>query len=124
VLLVDDNKAILARASVVLARGCTVVGTASDGWSALRAAEALHPDVIVLDISMPGMTGFELAAELRHSGSTAALVFLTIHAEEDYVAAARDAGAIGYVVKPRLRADLMHAVEEARAGRAFVSALH
>ena len=90
----------------------------------MRAAEALHPDVIVLDISMPEMTGFELAAKLRHSGSTAALVFLTIHAEEDFVAAARDAGGIGYVVKPRLGTDLMHAVEEARAGRPFVSALH
>ena len=123
VLLVDDNDAILARARAVLAPACLVVGTAKDGRSALQAAGVLHPDVIVLDISMPVMTCFEVAAELRHSGSTAALVFLTIHAEEDFVAAARDAGVIGYVVKPRLSSDLMHAVEEARAGRAFVSVL-
>ena len=123
VLLVDDNDAILARASAVLAPGCVVVGTAKDGPSALRAAEVLHPDVIVLDISMPEMSGFEVVAELRHSGSTAALVFLTVHADEDFVAAARDAGVISYVVKPRLGSDLMHAVEEARAGRGFVSAL-
>jgi two-component system, NarL family, response regulator DesR len=123
VLLVDDNDAILARARVVLAPACVVVGTAQDGPSALRAADVLRPDVIVLDISMPDMTGFEVAAELRRSGSTAALVFLTVHAEEDLVVAARAVGVIGYVVKPRLVSDLMHAVAEAHAGRGFVSAL-
>ena len=123
VLLVDDNDAILARARAVLAPACVVVGTAKDGPSALRAAEALRPDVIVLDISMPHMTGFEVAAALRHSGSTAALVFLTVHADEDFVVAARAVGAIGYVVKPRLVSDLMHAVAEAHAGRGFVSPL-
>ena len=65
VLLVDDNEAILARARAVLARACVVVGTATDGESALRAASALLPDVIVLDISMPDTTGFEVAAKLR-----------------------------------------------------------
>jgi CheY-like chemotaxis protein len=123
VLLVDDNAAILARAHEVLALACVVVGTATDGPSALRAAEALRPDVIVLDISMPHMTGFELAARLRESGSTAALVFLTVHAEEDLVVKARAVGAIGYVVKPRLILDLSHAVAEAHAGREFVSPL-
>ena len=124
VLLVDDNDEILALARAVLAPTCVVVGTAKDGPSALRAAEALKPDVIVLDISMPHMTGFEVAAKLRHSGSTAALVFLTLYAEEDFVATARAVGAIGYVVKPRLVSDLMHAVAEAHAGRGFVSPLH
>ena len=81
---------------------CVVVGTAKDGPSALRAADALRPDVIVLDISLPHMTGFEVAAKLRQSGSTATVVFLSVHAEEDIVARAKAIGAIGYVVKPRL----------------------
>ena len=91
--------------------------------SALRAAKALLPDVIVLDISMPDMTGFEVAAKLRQAGSTAAIVFLTVHAEEDLVVTARAAGIISYVVKPRLVLDLVHAVAEAHAGRGFVSPL-
>ena len=123
VLLVDDNDDILARARAVLAPTCVVVGTAKDGPSALRAAEALRPDVIVLDISLQEMTGFEVAAKLRHLGSPTALVFLTLHADEDFVVKARAVGAIGYVVKPRLVSDLMLAVAEAHVGRGFVSPL-
>jgi DNA-binding NarL/FixJ family response regulator len=121
VLLVDDNEVLLARAAAALAPGCVVVGTARDGRTALEAARTLQPDVIVLDISMPGMSGLEVAALLRKAGSTAALVFLTVHEEEEFVQAARAAGGIGYVVKPRLACDLITAIREARAGRPFVS---
>jgi DNA-binding NarL/FixJ family response regulator len=123
VLLVDDSEIMLACASAALTPGCTVVGAVKDGRQALEAARRLQPDVIVLDISMPGMTGLEVAARLRAEASTAAVVFLTVHDDEDFVLAARQAGAIGYVVKLRLAADLLHAVEEARAGRSFVSTL-
>jgi DNA-binding NarL/FixJ family response regulator len=121
VLLVDDNEAMLSRAAAVLTPGCEVVGAVKDGPAALAAARELQPDVIVLDISMPGMNGLEVASRLRESGSTAALVFLTVHDEEEFVLAAQAAGAIGYVVKPRLVSDLMAAVREARSGCRFVS---
>lgn len=121
VLLVDDNDAMIARAASVLTPGCLVVGAAREGQAALEAARTLHPDVIVLDISMPGMTGLEIACHLRRAGSTAALVFLTVHDEDEIVSAARAAGGIGYVVKCRLASDLRFAVEEAVAGRQFVS---
>ena len=68
VLLVDDNLATLARVSTALAPGCTIVGAMRDGQAALAAAGELSPDVIVLDISMPGMNGFELATRLRQRG--------------------------------------------------------
>jgi DNA-binding NarL/FixJ family response regulator len=121
VLLVDDNDAIRARAAAALTPECVVVGSAKDGRAALAAAKALRPDVIVLDISMPGMTGLDVAASLHKAGSTAVLVFLTVHDEDEFVTAARAAGGIGYVVKTRLVSDLMVAVREARAGRVFVS---
>jgi DNA-binding NarL/FixJ family response regulator len=121
VLLVDDSEIMLACATAALTSGCTVVGAVKDGRHALEAAKTLRPDVIVLDISMPGMTGLEVASRLRADGSTAGIVFLTVHDDEDFVLAARKAGGLGYVVKLRLTADLLHAVQEARAGRSFVS---
>jgi len=123
VLLVDDNEAMLTRAAAVLTSAFNVVGTVKDGLAALAAAEALDPDVIVLDISMPGMSGLEVAARLRRSGSRAALVFLTVHDEEEFVLAAKAAGGKGYVVKGRLVSDLPAAVRQVRAGGSFVSAI-
>ena len=121
VLLVDDNEEMLARSAATLAPACEIIGAVKDGPAALQAAEALHPDVIVLDISMPGMTGLEVASRLCQAGSKAAVVFLTAHREEDFRKAALSAGGIGYVLKPRLASDLITAVLEARAGRHFIS---
>ena len=123
VLLVDDNQAMLARAAAALAATCVVVGQVQDGAAALVAAAALRPDVIVLDISMPGMSGLEVASGLRSAGSRAAIVFLTVHNDTEVVEAALAAGGSGYVIKARLASDLVHAVREARARRTFVSLL-
>ena len=121
VLLVDDNEAMIVRAAAALKTCCNVIGRARDGRTALEAVKALQPDVIVLDIAMPGMNGFEVAERLRETGSKAAVVFLTVHDEGDFVDAAKAVGGIGYVVKPRLTSDLAVAVREAHAGRPFVS---
>ena len=119
VLLVDDHEAILVRAGETLTPNCVIVGTVQNGTAALEVAEALRPDVVVLDISMPDMTGLAVARRLRESGCTAALVFLTVHDDEELVRAARAAGASAYVVKSRLASDLLPAVLEARARRGF-----
>ena len=123
VLLVDDNEAMLARAAAALGTDCVVVGKAMDGQAALLAAQSLHPDVVVLDISMPGMSGLDVALRLHELGSTSVVIFLTVHSEEEFVQAGRSAGGLGYVVKPRLASDLKVAIREARAGREFVSPL-
>lgn len=122
VLLVDDNEAMLSRVAAVLTPDCEVVGAVKDGPAAIRAVEALRPEVVVLDVSMPGMSGLEVASRLRASGSTTAVVFLTVHNDEEFLLAAQAAGGIGYVVKRHLAGDLLHAIREARAGRPFVSA--
>jgi DNA-binding NarL/FixJ family response regulator len=121
VLLVDDFALMLDRAAEVLTPTCEIVGAVQDGSAALHAAATLQPDVIVLDISLNGLSGLDVAARLRAAGSTAAVVFLTLHEEQALVQAARAAGGLGYVVKRRLVSDLATAVLEARAGRPFVS---
>lgn len=124
VLLVDDHEAFLAYTAAVLEDDCVVVGTARDGVSALAAAAACSPDVVVLDMAMPGMTGCQVASALRAAGSHAAVVFLTIHHEEEFIAAATAAGGLGYVVKSKLASDLLSAIRAACAGQAFVSVIH
>jgi len=121
VLLVDDDERIRARAAAALTPGCEVVGSVKDGSTALGVVGALRPDVVVLDISMPGMSGFDVAAHLQKAGWTARIVFLSVHEEEEFVLASERTGGIGYVVKRRLVSDLLFAVHEAQAGRSFVS---
>ena len=123
VLLVDDSDLILERAASTLSKECEIVGAVKDGPAALAAVGALSPDVIVLDISMPGMSGLEVAGHLRRAGSTVPIVFLTIHDDEELVLATQEAGGIGYVVKTLLPSDLAIAVNEACAGRRYVSQL-
>jgi len=121
VLFVDDNAEILRRARAVLSARFEIVGAACDGKAGLEAALALHPDVIILDVSMPGIGGLDLAARLKAEGSTAAVVFMTVHADEDIVRAAKSVGAVGYVLKPRLASDLSVAALKASRGDRFAS---
>ena len=123
VILADDHVTVRhgLRLLIDSQADMKVVAEASDGEAAIRQALELKPDVIVLDISMPGMTGLEVASLLRKGQSTAAVVFLTVHDEEEFVHAAQAVGGIGYVIKPRIASDLMKAVLEAKAGRPFVS---
>jgi DNA-binding NarL/FixJ family response regulator len=122
VLLVDDNREILDRAAAVLSPAYLIVGSVSNGAAALESVRELRPDVVVLDVSMPGMSGLEVAHHLRRAGSTVHIVFLTIHDDEELVQAAQQAGGLGYVAKTLLPSDLVVAVNEACAGRRYVSA--
>jgi DNA-binding NarL/FixJ family response regulator len=120
-LLADDHPAMLALAAAALADECLVVGKVSDGYELLAEAERLHPDVIVLDITMPRLDGIEAARQLRRSDRPARLVFLTVHENRAFAGAALDAGGLGYVVKTRLASDLLPAIRAALADRRFVS---
>ena len=121
VLLADDHPAMLALTTAVLAGEYLVVGSVVDGRALLAEAERLHPDVIVLDITMPRLDGIEAARQLRSSHQPARLVFLTVHEDADFARAALDAGGLGYVVKARLASDLLPAIRAALADRRFIS---
>ncbi len=123
VLLADDHEAMVDRVASLLATECDVVGTATDGQQALDAARKLKPDVLVLDISMPVMNGIETARRLKEAGAETRIVFLTVHDDPDFAKEALEAGALGYVIKPRIVSDLVAAIKEAHAGRSFVSPL-
>ena len=121
VLLADDSPSMLQAARRILEPEFEVVGTVDDGEAVLEATKSLNPDVPILDISMGVMNGLEAARLLRRIGSTAKIVFLTVHNDQDFVEEAFSAGAVGYVVKPRLGTDLPVAVREALMGHTFVS---
>ena len=123
VLVADDNASILAKASTRLARDFEVVAAVSDGRQALYAARRLDPDVAVLDVTMPEIDGFQTARELKQSGSRARIVMMTMHDSDEFVAAAIDSGALGYVLKTRMHSDLVSAIDHAIAGRLFVPSL-
>lgn len=121
VLLADDHGEFLATTVRELESHFDVVEAVGDGQSLLTQAARLEPDVVVLDISMPVLNGIEAARKLKAAGSTAKVVFLTMHADPDYVHAALATGALGYVIKSRLATDLLLSIREALAGRRFVS---
>jgi DNA-binding NarL/FixJ family response regulator len=121
ILVADDHSAVLESLVPILESQFTVIGTASDGKAAVEAEEKLHPDVVVLDISMPVMSGIDAAKQMRRGGPKALIVFLTVHQDSDILAAAKRAGGLGYVVKNRLKKDLVFAIKEALEGRDFVS---
>jgi Response regulator containing a CheY-like receiver domain and an HTH DNA-binding domain len=121
VLLADDNPSMLQAARRILEPEFQVVGTVKDGEALLEAADALRPDVLIIDICMGMLNGLEAARLLTRTGSKAKIVFLTVHQDPEFVEEAFSVGALGYVVKPRLGTDLLPAVREALAGRAFVS---
>jgi DNA-binding NarL/FixJ family response regulator len=122
VLLIDDNLEFLDVATTLLeGHDFEIVEKALDGEEGLKAALRLQPDVVVLDVSMPHMNGFEVARRLRQQKHPAAIVLLTFHEDVDYVHAARAVGALGYVIKRRMATDLPQAVRCVNAGRAFVS---
>ena len=121
VVLADDLTQVLGAATRLLGESFEVVGIASDGESALERIVALDPDLAVLDISMPGMSGIEVARALQDRGARTKIVFLTVHEDTDILATCIAAGGLGYVVKVLMETDLIPAMNEALADRVFVS---
>jgi DNA-binding NarL/FixJ family response regulator len=123
VLVADDLTPVLDAVAALLRDSFDVVGMVSDGRTALEGILELEPDLVVLDISMPGMTGIEVARELKSRANKTRVVFLTVHEDSDIIATCLSVGALGYVVKSLMDSDLIPAMNEALADRVFVSRL-
>ena len=121
IVLADDHVEMRERVKRHLEDEFEVLDSVENGAALLDSAERLQPDLCLLDISMPVLNGIETANRLKQNGSTAKIVFLTIHEDKDFVQAALKTGALGYVLKRRMVSDLRLAIKEALAGRTFVS---
>jgi DNA-binding NarL/FixJ family response regulator len=117
IVVADDNpKWLLMIVSIVGAK-FEVIATAADGKSALQCISHHNPDVAILDLGMPGLTGLEVTRELMKNALNTAVVICSAHVMQELVDAAREAGALGFVFKHRCTQDLLPAVEAAGNGR-------
>jgi DNA-binding NarL/FixJ family response regulator len=121
VLVADDLAPMLSAVDALLRKSFDVVGLVSDGNAALAGILKFEPDLAVLDISMPGMSGLDVTKELKRAASRTKIVILTVQEDSSIIAACLSAGALGYVVKAMMDSDLIPAMNEALAGRVFVS---
>jgi DNA-binding NarL/FixJ family response regulator len=121
-LLADDHRLVAEGVSALLAAELELVALVEDGEALVETARMLEPDVIVADIAMPRLNGFEALARLRQDDPGVRFVFLTMHPEIGYVRRALDAGAMGYVLKHAAPAELLTAIRAALDGETYVSA--
>jgi two-component system nitrate/nitrite response regulator NarL len=124
VLLADDHELVRAGVRRVLetAGGMTVVGEASRGDEALLLMEQLEPDLLLLDLHMPGGDGFEVLRKARDAGGGTRILVLSLHVQAEYVARAVREGADGYLSKDLAVQDLAEAIRSVMAGRPYYSA--
>jgi two-component system, NarL family, response regulator NreC len=122
VLLADDHKMVREGLRMLLnaQRDMTVVGEADNGHMALVLARQLHPDVVVLDISMPEMNGLTATEELRKQCSLARILILTRHKDDGYLQQMLKAGASGYVLKQSASEELVRAIRHVAAGGIYL----
>ena len=121
VLLADGNPAVLETVARMLESECQVIGAISDGLSLVAAAERLKPDVMILDVWVPGLSGFEAVRRLKKRHVRCVVIFLTVHRDIALAEEARLIGAMGYVLKPSADTELLPAIQLAQQGSFFLS---
>lgn len=121
-LLVDDHAVIRTGLRMLLEsqRDMLIVGEAATGMEALELAERLKPDIIVMDITLPDVSGIEVTRRLKRQQPETAIVALTIHEDEQYFFEMLQAGAAGYVPKRAAPEDLIHAIRAAHSGEIYL----
>ncbi len=121
-VLVDDHAIMRDGLRAILAgKGVEVVGEASNGLEAIRLAESLKPDTIVMDISMPALNGIDATREILKSSPQAKVIVLSMNIEKRYVLACLRAGAAAYVVKSKAASSLVEAIDAVSRGEIYLS---
>jgi DNA-binding NarL/FixJ family response regulator len=121
IFVADDHPDVLEKVASLLGHAFDIVGTATDGQSAYEGVRRLMPDVLVIDITMPVVSGIETVAKLKETGHAPKVVFLTVHSDPDFLRAGLATGAFGYVLKARVATDLVPSVQHALEGRIYIS---
>lgn len=120
ILIADDHSGMLEEVEQLLKPEYDIVGSATNGAELVEAAKLLKPDLIISDISMPIMNGFEAAAKIRAAGIAAKFIFLTVQSGAPYLKKARALGAAGYVLKAYTAEHLLPAVASVLSGATFL----
>jgi DNA-binding NarL/FixJ family response regulator len=121
ILLADDHGLMLEGLQRILEPEYEIVGAVTDGRALLEAAPRVKADIILIDISMPFMNGIEAAARLAAEPHHAKIIFVSMHSDPDYVRAALDSGAAGYVLKRSAGEELKVAISAVLSGETYVS---
>ena len=123
VLLAEDHTIVRKGLRSLLDKetGIEVVGEAEDGREAIVKAKKLHPDIVVMDIAMPGLNGLEATRQIKKRFSDIKIIILTMHANEEYILQSLKAGASGYLVKKAAPAELISAINAVHKGHSFLS---
>jgi two-component system response regulator NreC len=123
VLLCDDHTLFREGIKAILRDepSIEIIGEAEDGRSAVLKAQKLLPDVVLMDISMPDLNGFEATARILQSNPKIRILILTMYEEEEVITRCLTAGASGYVLKDAPRADLIHAIDVVKRGGQYLS---
>ena len=121
VLLADSSPTVLDAVTRMLEPEFDVIGTVRDGSSLVVEAEKLKPDVMIIDVLIPGLSGFEAIRRLKKRRVLAAVIFLTVFSDLALAEEARFIGAMGYVLKPAADRELLPAIRDAQQGCFFLS---
>ena len=122
-LLADDHGVVRKGLRFLLERqpGMEVIGEAADGREAVRLAESLNPDIVIMDIAMPLLNGIEATAQMVRRAPNIGIIILSMHSDEDYLLSALNAGAKGYLLKESAEVDVARAIQAVHKGAPFFS---
>src|SRR5260221_10390100 len=122
IVLADDHVLVREGLKSLLEREhFQVIAEASDGQEAVKLIEMHHPEIAIMDISMPTLNGIDAARALARSAPKTKVILLTQHEEEQYIHEALEAGVKGYVLKNQLASDLIHAIQQVSRGEFYLS---